>query len=533
MLRLLRMQLRRDRIILPIWIAATGLMAFASARGVPVEAPTDAAREQILKLAVATPSLVALRGIPDGPSLGSYVYFQVFCYLAILAALMTTFLVSRHARADEERGRLELVGAAPLRRSAPLLATLTLGVLANAVLGVVVALALIGGNLDPSGSWAAGLATASVGIAFLGIGALVSQLAPTSRMANGISGALVGAAFLLRAVGDATGTIRADGLSITSAWPSWLSPIGWGQQVFAFTQQNLAPLLLALGLAVVTAVAALVIQSRRDVGSSLLREREGRASGSPRLRSSLALAWRQQWPSILAWSIGALLLGASTGSLATRFADSAGVSGSIQNILVAYTGGTGSVIDLLVVAFLGIAGVLGAAAGVQSIIRARGEESDGRLELILAAPQSRVRWMLGYLLVAVVAVMTVALAAGLAAGLSFLPVDADRFWSSVAAGTVQIPAGLAFTALTALVFAVLPRMTVWFGWLLLAVGLLIGQFGGLMQLPEWLRKASPFAHTPVVPGPDPDWTGAAVVTVVSLAILAISVLLVRRRELTS
>ena len=44
-----------------------------------------------------------------------------------------TFFVTRHTRADEERGRAELVGAAPIRRTTPLVATLIVGLLATAL----------------------------------------------------------------------------------------------------------------------------------------------------------------------------------------------------------------------------------------------------------------------------------------------------------------------------------------------------------------------------------------------------------------
>jgi ABC-2 type transport system permease protein len=534
-MRLLWWQLRRDRINLPVWIVATALLAYASAKGVPAEAPTDAVRAGVLKLAVATPSIIAIRGVPDGPTLGSYVYFQVFCYVAIMAALMTTFLVTRHARGDEERGRLELLGAAPVSRTSALAATLALGVGANLVLGVGVALGLIGGNLDPSGSWAAGLAAAAVGIAFVGIAAVVSQLAPTSRSANGISAAVIGVAFLLRAMGDALGTPRADGLSLTSNWLSWISPIGWGQQVFAFTRQDLTPLLLALGLAVVTAGAALVIQSRRDLGSSILRERSGRAKGAPGLRSSFALAWRQQWPSLVGWAVVGALLGSLAGTLGGRVAESADAAGPIQDLLKTFTGGEGSLVDLLVVAIIGIAGVLGAAAGAQAIMRARGEESDGRVELVLAAPVRRASWLLGYVLVAVLSAAAVALATGIVTGLSFLSAaDAgDRFWTSLAAGVAQLPAALAFIALTTMVFVLLPRLTIAAGWTFIAVGVLIGQFGGILQLPGWVHDASPFTHSPVIPGPDPDWSGAIVLLAISVVVIALSALLIRRRQLTT
>jgi len=537
MLPLLRQRLRRDRfVVLPIWIVATGLLALAGASGVQTEFATDADRAIVLKVALATPSLLALRGVPDGSSLGSYVYFQVFCYVAIMAALMSTFLATRHSRADEERGRAELVGAAPIGRATPLLATLVLGALANAVLGVFVALGFIAGGLDPQGSWSAGLAAAATGLAFLGAAAVVAQVAPTSRAANGISAGVVGVAFLLRAAGDASGTPNFDSLTLASAWPSWLSPIGWGQKVFAFTQHNLLPLLLSLGFAVVTASLAVLVQSRRDVGSSVLRECSGRATARVTLRSSVGLAWRQQWPSVVGWSIGGALLGSLAGSLAGRFVDSGDLSAQLQHILELFIrGGRGQLTDLMVIAIVGIGGILAAAAGAQAIMRARGEEADGRAELVLAAPISRLRWLFGYLLVAVASAVAVALAAGLGAGLSFLASgsDIDRFWSSLGAGVAQLPAAFALIAVTLLVFAVLPRATVALGWALVALAAFVGQFGELLQLPDWVRNISPFAHTPQLPGADAQWGAALVVIVISVAVTALSAVLVRRRQLTT
>lgn len=536
MLRLILVRIRRDRIILPIWIVATGLLALASSSGVQTEFPTDADRETVIKVAVATPSLLALRGLPDGGSLGAYVYFQVFCYLAIMAGLMSTFFVTRHTRADEERGRAELVGAAPIRRTSPLAATIIVGVLANAVLGSVVTLGMMGGGLEAAGAWLAGLATAAVGVSFIGIGALAAQLAPTSRAANGIGAAAVGAAFLLRAAGDALGTRADDALSVTSAWPSWLSPIGWGQHVYAFTRQDAAPLLLAAALAALTAAAALAIQASRDLGSSLLPERRGRATGPASLRSSVGLAWRQQWPSIIGWAIGGAVLGALAGSLAGRIADVQDLADQLQELLASFVpGGTGQLIDLLVGAILGIAGILAAAAGAQAIMRARGEEADGRAELVLAAPVHRTGWLLGYVLVAVVSAVAVALTAGLFAGLTFLGsgADSDRFWSSIGAGVVQLPAALTFIALTTLVFAVAPRATVAVGWAAIGVGFVIGQFGGILQVPEWVRDASPFTHTPGLPAADVEWSGVWWLLGISVVLVVISAVVVRRRQLTS
>jgi hypothetical protein len=50
---------------------------------------------------------------------------------------------------------------------------------------------------------------------------------------------------------------RCDQADARPAWPSWLSPIGWGQQTLAFTDDRWWPVGLIAALAVVAAGAAL------------------------------------------------------------------------------------------------------------------------------------------------------------------------------------------------------------------------------------------------------------------------------------
>jgi ABC-2 type transport system permease protein len=177
--------------------------------------------------------------------------------------------------------------------------------------------------------------------------------------------------------------------------------------------------------------------------------------------------------------------------------------------------------------------VIAAGAGVQALIRARSEEADGRVELVLAAPVGRVRWLLEWVLIAVVSVVAVSLVLGAAGGLSFGDQATERFGSTVLAGVAQIPAGLAYVGITALIFVVAPRLTIPLGWGLLGLGVALGQFGGVMQLPEWVRNASPFAHTPAVPSADVDWSGAVVLTLVAVGAITAAALIARRRELAN
>nr|WP_277359319.1 hypothetical protein [Arthrobacter vasquezii] len=110
-LRLVLFQARRDRVTLPIWIAGIALLGFATSTAVATQFADEASRAAIVQLAASNPAFLFLRGLPAGTGVGAVVFFQGYAFTAVLAGLMSTFLVVRHTRADEELGRAELRGS--------------------------------------------------------------------------------------------------------------------------------------------------------------------------------------------------------------------------------------------------------------------------------------------------------------------------------------------------------------------------------------------------------------------------------------
>lgn len=97
------------------------------------------------------------------------------------------------------------------------------------------------------------------GIVFSAVAAVTAQVTVSARVATGLGMAAIGIAYVLRAVGD-----LAEG---DPGWASWLSPIGWSQQIRPFAGDRwwvTAPPLLATLLLVPVAFA---LRSRRDLGS--------------------------------------------------------------------------------------------------------------------------------------------------------------------------------------------------------------------------------------------------------------------------
>ena len=533
MIAVLRQQLRRDRVILSIWILAIALTLLGSASAVASEYGSAAERAAVLKIALATPSLLALRGNPNGSSAGSLLWFQLFTFLAVAVGLMNTFFATRHGRADEEQGRRELLAASPIRRMTPPASAVVLGTAANVVVGALSAggLALVGyGGI---GAILAGAALAAVGICFLGIGMLASELAATSRSANSIGVVAVLVAYTLRGAGDALGAPDFDSLSLTPAWPSWLSPIGWAQQTLAFTDNRIWPILLPLVMGALTIGAALVIHARRDLGASLLSERAGRAAARWSLRSSFGLDWRLHWPSLAGWAIGSALLGTAVGSLASALKGAVLENPQIASVMQSLAPGQHlDTVGLFISTVMVMIGILAAAAGIQGVLRLRDEEANGRAELLLSAPVSRRRWLADALGVGVIATVVVLVLSGLTTFASFAAAGgSDDGWRALGQAAIELPAALVPVVAAALLIAVVPRISTLAAWLLFATAVVVGLFGSLMKLPQGVLNASPFSNVPAVPVV--DWGPSVILMAVDVALALAAVMLIRRRDLST
>jgi ABC-2 type transport system permease protein len=161
---------------------------------------------------------------------------------------------------------------------------------ASAVVGLLTSAALAAGGQPAAGSLAFGLGWATTGIAFSAVAGITAQLTTSDRSALGLAVSAIGVTYALRAVGD----LAEPGPSALS----WLSPIGWNQQIRAFAGDRwwvlALPLLLTAGLVPL----AFLLRSRRDLGVGLRAERPGPADG--RLGGVLGLAVRLQQRALVA-----------------------------------------------------------------------------------------------------------------------------------------------------------------------------------------------------------------------------------------
>jgi len=521
---LVRLALRRDRIILPVFIIILAVMVAASAYATAELYPTVASRvEATAVINTATSTLAMFGPIHDETSVGALSTFKMGIMGAIAVAVLALIIVVRHTRAEEETGRLEMLGATVVGRRAPLTAALLVAGGASLLTGIVTALTMIAVGMPIRGSVVMGFGFAGLGIAFAAVAAFTAQLTKSARAASGMAGGALGFFYLLRAIGDAS---AGNGLS----WVSWLSPVGWWQQTRPFAGDRWWVLGLLLGLAVVLSALAYVLAARRDFAAGLLPDRPGPAAASPSLRSPLALAWRLQRGGFLAWAVTFVAAGFVVGGLTSSVDDFLTSPQALD--FIAKLGGVQSISDAFLAVELGFMGVFLSVFGMQAAMRLRSEETAMRAEPLLATAVGRVTWALSHVTIAVLGTTALAVFMGLSAGLTSAAQvgDIGQLGRILLGALVQLPAVWVVVGITVAAFGMAPRQIV-IGWVALVGFVLLGEFGALFDLNQAVMDISPFAHVPRIPGGEFVAAPMLWLTAVAAALIVAGLSGFRRRDL--
>jgi ABC-2 type transport system permease protein len=143
--------------------------------------------------------------------------------------------------------------------------------------------------------------------------------------------------------------------------------------------------------------------------------------------------------------------------------------------------------------------------------------------------------LLEYWIVGVIVIVIVLAAAALAGlvGAGSASDPESLIPNVLEAAAAQLPACLVFLGFTLLVFVFLPRATIPVGWTAVGLAAILGTWGPILRIPEWLIDLSPFSHSPVPAGGEADWTGGFWMLGIALAAAVLAVWSMRRRELAS
>ncbi|TDD10403.1 ABC transporter permease [Nonomuraea deserti] len=525
--KLIRLVLRRDRVLLPLWVAFLCVVPVVFVSAFTGAYPTDEARQHYYETSVHTRAFTVAYGLLNGSSLGELVAWRSG-FLTFMVGLLALLTVIRHTRTEEEAGRRELVGATAVSRHADLAAALIVTCGACLVLGLASALALIGQGLPAAGSLALGLGFTATGWVFAAIGSVTAQLTTGAGGARAIGVTVLGIAIILRGAGDIAAQVG-DG----PAWASWLTPLGWAEALRPYSGERWW--VLALAAAVVAALSALAValSARRDLGSGMFQARLGPAGAGPRLSSPLALAWRLHRGPMISRVVGLALVGLVVGAMAASLGTLMDNSGAAARQALARLGGPGTLVDQFLTPMMVMLGLICACFAIQATLLLRNEERDGRAEALLATPVNRLRWAGSHfvftLLGPALGVVAFGAAAGLAHGLNTGAV-ARELPRLLSAALVQLPAVWLFTGIAFALFGLLPRLVAG-AFAAAVVSMLFGWVGGELQLDQWVVDLSVFEHVPKLLGGDMAITPLLIMTAAAAALVAIGLAGFGRRDM--
>jgi len=438
-----------------LWGLVFGLYVYDNAFAFDSIAPSAAQRNQLLSTMADNAGLQALLGDAHGiTTRGGFTDWRAIGVSALVASVWGMLIATKSLRGEESAGRWEvfLAGRTTARRATGnVLGGLAAGLLAM-YLGTAAITALIGVRRDVGIGFGESLYFAAAVVAgaavFAAVGALASQVMPTRARATGLTAAVFGVAFMLRALGDATQSAH---------WLVYLSPLGWVEQLRPLSGGE--PLwLLPLGGLVALAVAGVLYGS--------FAKSAGRAFASS--------------------------------SMLRRF------TGSLTHVALRQLQLTGTRVFAGVVFLILMTLVMAYVAS--AIVRIREDEAEGYLDNLVVRRVSRTRWLGGR----VVLVLVVVVAAGLLAGVSLWAGAASQhagltFGELVRAGLNGAGPAALLLGIGVLALGFAPRLTSPVCWGILAWAFLLDMLGSAIKVNHWVMDTSLLYHPALAPAVDPNW----------------------------
>lgn len=537
--RLVRFMLKREAIISTLWILILVLFSIALAPG--MSGMFDAEGRAQFAATFDNPVMIAMMGPvygADNYTEGAMYTGMMLLWIIIAIAIMNIFLIVRHTRADEEKGRAEVVRSLPVGRLANLNAAMITAVTVNAALGLLLGLGLAAmgvTNMGLAGSLLFGAVACAAGLVFAAITALFCQLSSSKSGAAGLSFLALGVFYLLRAAGDMGGN------EILSC----ISPLGLILRAQAYIENQWWPVLVLLLAGAIIFAAAYKLNSLRDLDQGFIPARPGKKEASPLLFSNFGLAFRLLRNTLVIWLIVMFALGASYGSIIGDISTFVGDSPQYLEII----GMPAAYIDTLTEAmkeamvqkyFMSFVTSMMTLICIIPLLLAalkpRNEEKEQHTEHVLARAVPRLHYLSGYTILTYAAsiLLPCATAVGIYASAAALTGNANPFplGMLLKANLAYLPAMWVMIAITVLLIGLLPKASgaVWwyYGFVFFASFL-----GEVMGLPKWLLNLSPLKHISQVLLVEINYTPLIIMTLIAAALTVSGLVFYRRRDLVA
>lgn len=184
---MIKLALRRDRIIIPLLILFMVIFIVGIAT-IFVDLYSDALVRQAFYLQMQNnPSIVALLGKVLDSSIGGLTAWRAAVGGSIIIGLINIFLIIRHTRSEERKGRLEFLDSTAVGRQASLTSALVTAFVVNIIITLLISVGLIGLGLEATSSIVLAASYGIFGCLFASITAVAVQFTESSSDARYLS----------------------------------------------------------------------------------------------------------------------------------------------------------------------------------------------------------------------------------------------------------------------------------------------------------------------------------------------------------
>jgi polyether ionophore transport system permease protein len=475
-----------------------GLILVGVSRAIVSEFSTPQSRQEIANLVAAVPPI--LQGLGGKPvnveTLGGYLSYKYGTFFPLVAGLWSILALSGTLAGEARRGSLEFVAAAPLTRR-----RIAVQKLSGHIVVVVVASALIFLSLVVAGSFATlpgdeiTVAAAAGYAVWLGLMALVAgsvafAVAPFlgRGAAIGAAGALMFAGFILNGYQQAI-----PGLAPLAN----LTWFGWTTNHLPLAGRFDWPSVVLVGV-VGLVLFAIGIEAfvRRDIGVTTPVPTPSLPDAVAGLQGPAGRTIGNTLPTALSWGLGLGIFGLLLAGSAGSFVQQLGASPEFDRLLGSIFPGIdmGTVGGFLQLLFVEFGLVLAGLAAATLVAGWASDETSGRLELLLATPRARARWVvegaagIGVSIAVFTALSMVGIAIGAASaggeiGTPVLGTLVLGIFAAAMAGIGVAVAGVVRSGVAGPVVALVTIAT-WF----------VDIIGPALKLPDWLHDLALTAH---------------------------------------
>jgi len=471
---------------------------------------------------------------PD--TVGGYVEWRAYGFLAILFAIWGLASASGAARGDEERGLVQALLASGLSRPRMIAARVaafgtggSVAALAGSA-GLLAGVASGGETISAATALEAAVVLAALGTCCYSLTLLVAQFT-SARNSTAVAGVILLGLFLINSLSRTFDDLV--------RW-RWLSPFHYYERSSPLTPGGTldgTATLLLLGVAVAAAALAAFAFRYRDVGSPLItlptptRSASYQMSRSPIWRVPVVRDLYERRFSLLVWTVGLSALGAVFVLLTKAIVKPLLAIPELAPYFALFVNGN-IYASFLGFIWFGFAQLLMAGFAITQVARWSAEDSDGRLELVLSNPVSRPRVVVERLTVLTLGALVIAAVSGVAVGLEAHSQSIDLNHRRLAeASLMLVPFTLVFGTVGALLASRIPRATVGILGAFAFASYLTVQLGPIFKLPAWVQDLSAFKlyGQPLTAGV--DQTGLVVMLVIVMAGLMAAAMVMKRRDI--